>query len=107
MGLFEIKTSHLGSSNPFERTNAAIKLTHVTVTLIASIEKDNMSKMLVSDQPSKAMKKTKRIVKILMNVIAMKVMKVRDPYFRPFLILCPFKTLILLKPRERRRKDVH
>ena len=106
MGLFEIKTSHLGSSNPFDRTNAAIKLTHVTVTLIASIEKDNMSKMLVSDQPSKAMKKTKRIVKILMNVIAMKVMKVRDPYF-PFLIHCPFNTLIVLKPRERRRKDVH
>ena len=106
-GLFEFKTGHLGSSNPFERTNAAIKLTHVTVTLIASIDKDNMSKMLVSDQPSKAMKKTKRIVKIPMNVIAMKVMKVRDPYLSSFLILCPFNTLMLLEPGERRRKDVH
>ena len=61
-----------------QRTNAALKLILVTVTLIASIDKDNMSKMLVSDQLSKAMKRTKRIEKIPMNVIVMRVMKVWD-----------------------------
>jgi len=64
--------------NVMIRTNVAIKLILVTETRIVSTEKDSMNKMLVSGQRSKEMKNTKRIVKILMSVIAKKVMKATE-----------------------------